>query len=596
METSERGPHLAESIGRLAPGVTIEAAREELAAIADDLAEEYAENEGWTAEVVDLKTETVGDVAAAAAVVMMTAVGFILLMACVNVANLLLARAGSREREISVRMALGAGRNRVIRQLLTESILLAALGGVLGFLGGLWGFKAMHAALPPTLPPAFAFDLDLKVLSFTILITVGAALVFGLVPAFRATATHGSVLRDGGRSGQTRSAGRIGGALVVLQTAMAVVLLVSGGLLMKSVSEMQSQDFGFVAENTLVARMWPPAHSYENREAVEAFWEAVQHRVEEIPGVEVSGTSQSHPFMGSNWSETVSVLGDGSDPERRRTARLTMASPGYFEALRFGMARGRTFTSADDYDSERVAIVNEAFVERYLSLGDDPLEKTILVGEELQASIVGVVHDVLERGVGEPPEPSLYLPMGQQTIRVRSLVLRTTGEPTAVVDALQDVVAAIDPGIPVYNVETMTSVVRDRVGGFALIGHVMGVFALLSLLLGAVGIYGVTSYAAGQRTSEMGVRLAMGAQRTDVVGIVVRQGVRRTVLGLVIGLGLALSMGGALSGVLVDVSPRDPVVFVTVCAVLLLVSWLGLYLPARRLSRVDPVQALTGDS
>jgi putative ABC transport system permease protein len=593
--TLARDEHMANAIGRMRQGTSLEAARADLQAVHRELEAEYPETEGWTVEAMPLRADVVGEVASKAAVILMVAVGFILLMACVNVANLLMARAGGRAREIAVRVALGAGRRRIVRQLLTESIVLAGIGGILGTVGAVWGSRAVVSALPPTLPPVFDFGMDRTVLGFTVVITVGAAVLFGLVPALSATSDQGAVLRDGGRSGRSSSARRLGGALVVAQTAMAVVLLVSGTLLMKSVAGMRSQDLGFTPENVFTARLDPPAGEYAAAPEVTEYWEAVTSRVRDVPGVVDAGTTQSHPLMGSNWSRSIRIASQGMAEDQTRTVRLTIASTGLFEALRFGMVRGRTFTDADAMNTHSVAIVNEAFVERYLGPDDDPLAQTILGDDGWTASVVGVVHDVVERGIEDLPEPSLYLPMLQNPTRGRSLVVRTVGDPDEVLDAVQGAVWSVDADIPLAGVQTMTALIDDRVGGFAVIGYLMATFALLSLLLGAVGIYGVTAFSAGQRTAEIGVRIALGARRDDVVAMVVGDGVRRAALGLVLGIGLALAAGSAMSSILIGVSPRDPLTFIGVTTVLAAVSWAGLWIPARRASRVDPVEALAAE-
>jgi predicted permease len=595
MSDGRRGNHSANAIARLREAASVELARTELLDIAVQLEAEHAENEGWTVEVVPLMDDVLGEIAPRAAVVLMGAVGFILLMACVNVANLLLARGGGRSREIAVRAALGAGRPRVVRQLLTESLVLATVGAALGLASANWAYRGIVAALPSDMPPVFQFGMDGMVLGFTAVITVVATLLFGMFPAVRATRDPGGPLR-GGRSGRVmRADSRFGGTLVVLQTAMAVVLLVGGGLLMKSITGMKVQDFGFEAENVLTARLSPPSAEYETAEEAAAYWRAVVERVRELPGVLEVGTTQSHPLMGSNWSRTVRIAGQPAGEEDGRPVRLTYASEGLFEALRFGMVQGRTFRDGDGPDAAHVAIVNEAFVRRYLGPDEEPLEQTLLADVEWEATIVGVVHDVIERGVDRPPEPALYVPIAQADVRTRSLVMRTAGEPTEVVRSVQDAVWSVDADIPVYEVQTMEALVDDRVGGFAVIGYLMGTFAVLSLLLGAIGIYGVTAFAAGQRTSEIGVRLALGARRGDVVAMVVREGAIRTGLGLGLGLVLALAGASGLSGILVGVSPRDPFTFIGVTLVLGLVSYLGLYIPARRASRVDPVQALAAE-
>jgi len=595
MADAPRGGHSAEVIARLGEGVGIDAARQELATIARDLETEHEENEGWTVEVVSLHEQVVGDIAGQASVVLMAAVGFILLMACVNVANLLLARGSGRAREIAVRVALGAGRGRIVRQLLTESFLIALVGGAAGLAAAFWGYRAIVAGLPPALPPVFRFGMDATVLLFTVSITVGAAIMFGLIPAMRITDRSAGISRAGGRAGTSRATSRFGATLVVIQTAMAVVLLVGGGLLMKSVAGMRTQDFGFEPENVLTARVSLPAAEYPTQEASDAYWRDVTARIRALASVEEVGTTQSHPLGGSNWGRTIRIAGQDLAEDQARSVRLTLASPGLFEALRFRMLRGRTFTESDGAGSSPVAIVNEAFVERYLGPDDDPLAQTITSGEEWSATIIGVVHDVVERAIDRGPEPSMYIPISEQNVTVRSLVIRTAGDPADVVGDVRSAVWSVDGDIPIYGVQTMEALVEERVGGFSIIGTLMGVFALLSLILGAVGIYGVTAYAVGQRRSEIGVRLAMGAERIDVIRMVVWEGARRALFGLLIGLAAAAFVGGAMSQILIGVSPRDPAIFATVVLVLASVSLLGLYVPARRAAQVDPVQALASE-
>lgn len=586
---ADRDGHYAQAVARLADGVSLERARDEMRDVARQLESEYPDsNEGWTVEVVSAHEDLVGDVAQQASFVLLVAVSFVLLMACVNVANLLLARAHARTREMAVRAALGAGRSRVFRQVLTESTVLAGIGGALGLVLAVWGYRGIAAALPSNIPPVFRFGLDGSVLSWIVGITVASALIFGVAPALRASQAELRSLREGGGSGRGRRSSRIGGTLVVVQTAMAVILLVGGGLLMKSLSGMRNQDFGFDPENVLTVRIAPPSAEYPEGEDLRAFWSAVEDRVRALPEVVAAGRTQSHPLMGSNWGRTIRIEGQG---DVDRTVRLTYASPGLFDALGFRILQGRGITDEDDEDAPTVAVVNENFVDRYLGPGQDPLTTTITSGEA-SIPIVGVIHDVVERGVDDPPEPSIYTSINQAEVRTASLVVHTAGPPTQAVSSVQQAVWSVDPDIPLYDVETMESLVDRRIGGFAIIGYMMGTFALLSLILGAVGIYGVTAYAAGQRTGEIGVRVAMGAERSDVIRMVVSQGSRRAVLGLAIGLLGAFLLTGAMERILIGVSPRDPVTFLGVAAVLAAVSFLGLYLPARRAARVDPVRAL----
>lgn len=594
-DDAERGGHYASAIARLADGATLDGARAELNAIAADQATEHPDtNRGWTVEVTSTHADLVGDIARRASLVLMVAVLFVLLMACVNVANLLMARGEARIRELGVRVALGAGRARVVRQLLTESLVLAAVGGGLGILVASWGYRAIVAGLPSDLPPVFRFGVDGPVLVFVASVTAAAAFGFGLVPALRATRSATESLREGGRGGRTRRAGRFGNTLVVVQTALAVVLLVGGGLLMKSLAAMRHQDFGFDPDNVLTARIALPHAVYGSDEEIRAFWDAVESRVRALPGVVAAGSTQSHPLMGSNWGNTIRLAGEEGV---ERKVRTTYVSSGLFDALGFRVVLGRGIDETDGPDAPPVAVVNQAFVRQYLSGDDDPLQQTILADDEgsKRVPIVGVIHDVVERGVDRPPEPSMYVSLSQVVVGTRSLVVRTAGPPADVVPALQRAVWSVDPDLPLYGIETMNALVDRRLGGFTVIGYLMATFALLSLLLGAVGIYGVTAYAAGRRTGEIGVRLAVGAERTDVVRMVVAQGGRRAALGLAIGIAAALGTSRLLGRVLVGVGAWDPATFGLVVLVLAGVSLLGLWIPARRAARVDPVRALAAE-
>lgn len=591
---ADRGGHYMEALGRLTPGVGLEEARTELAQISTQLQEEYPEaNENWGVEVLSTHDDVLGEDAMQASLILMAAVGFVLLMVCVNVGNLLLARGETRAREMAVRTALGAGWGRVTRQLLTESLVLGILGGALGLLLATWGYRGIVSAMPADRPLVFQFGLDWTVVGFTVAVTLAATLLFGIVPALRSGRAGATALRDGGRSGRSVGSARFGSALVILQTAMAVVLLVGGGLLMKSISGMRNRDLGFEPRNVLTLRLAPPSAEYPDNRALQAFWDGVEERVAGIPGVLAVGSTQSHPLMGSNWGRTVRVAGQDED----RTVRLTYLTPGTFDALGFRMVAGRPIRSTDDADAPRVAVVNETFVHRYLAEDADPLASYLESGSDTlpPVPIVGVIEDVVERGIDRPREPALYLSVAQGEARTRSLLVRTAGPPQDWVDPVQEAVWSLDPKLPLFGVETMEALVDRRVGGFAVIANLMGIFALLSLFLGALGIYGVTAFSAGRRTAEIGVRLAMGAERRDVIRMVVLEGARRAGIGLALGLVLAFVVAGALRGILVGVEPRDPQIFLGVTAVLAGVAFLGLWLPARRVAAVDPVEALTAE-
>jgi putative ABC transport system permease protein len=589
-----RDGHYGEVVARMAEGVGLEEVRAELQALAHQLQQEHPEtNTDWTVEVVSTHSEMVGPAARQASVVFLVAVAFVLVMVCVNLGNLLLARGASRGREMAIRSALGAGRGRVVRQLLTESLVMAVLGGGLGLLLSFWGYRAIVAGLPSTIPPVFRFGLDGSVLAFTGGVTCLAALLFGVVPALRASRFEPETLRDGGRGGRSRGVTRFGSFLVVAQTAMAAVLLVGGTLLMKSIAGMRSQDLGFDPAGVLTLRLAPPASAYPGQAELDLFWEQVLEEVRGLPSVEAAGTTQSHPLMGSNWGRTIQVAGEDVD----RTVRLTYASPGLFDALGVRVEVGRALREADGGGGPMVAVVNRTFVQRYLGEDVDPLDAALSQGAETlpPVPIVGVIQDLVERSVDDPPEPSLYLPASAGALRTRSLVLRTGGPPAEAAGAVQEAVWRVDPDVPVFQVETMEALIRRRIGGYAVLGYLMGFFAGLSLLLGAVGIYGVTAYAAGRRAQEIGLRLAVGAERGDVIRMVVTQGTRRALAGLVLGLGLSLLVTGGLGSVLVGVDPRDPSTFLGVALLLAAVSLLGLWIPARRAASVDPVRALSSD-
>jgi len=586
-----RGEHFLKAIARLSAGAGIDEARAELDQIAIQLADEYSDtNGGWTVRVSPARDDMLGPTAKPAALILMVAVGFVLLMVCVNVANLALARGEHRTRELAIRTALGAGRGRMIRQLLTESLILGFLGGGLGLFLANWGYRGVVATLPNHTSPIFQFGLDGSVLAFTLALTLFSVLLFGTVPALRFSRFGIGALRDGGRSGQSSSSSRFGNVLVVLQTALALVLLVGGGLLMKRISEIKAQDLGFDPENTFTVRIAPPSSEYPEAEDLRAFWNALEDRVAEAPGVLAVGSTQAHPLMGATWVRSVQIVGQ----EQERSTRLTYASGGLFDALGFRTVRGRPLQAQDDDAPSWAAVVNEAFVRSYLTPDVDPL--TTSFGNPFDTMppipIVGVIQDVVEQGVDQTPEPALYLSFSQAPVRRRSLVIRTIGSPAESLSNIQEAVWSVDPKIPLDRMETLRSQVDAQVGGFAVVANLMAVFALLSLFLGALGIYGVTAYAASRRTSEIGVRMALGARRGDVVRMVVSQGGRKAILGLGRGLVLTFVLTEAMGSVLVGVETRDPFVFLLVTVVLALVSLLALWIPARRASAVGPMAAL----
>ncbi len=589
---ARRSDHSHVVFARLLPGVSVEQASREVSAVSAALAASFPEtNRGFTSYAVTVRSDLLGEVGRQAALVLMVAVTFVLLMACVNVANLLLARANGRRRELAVRVALGARRTRVLRQLLTESLVLALAGGAVGVLLSIAGVRAIAAAMPAEVSPVFHFRVDAAALWFALGASLAATLLFGLLPALRASSASGRELRDEGRAGEGRKARRFGGTLVVVQTGLAVVLLVGGGVMMRSVVGMQRQDPGYDAGHVLTLRMTPPESKYANAAALNQLYDRVLEQVRALPGVQAAGTIQSLPVRGSNNVNTFTVRGDLSPRANGYAARMGYLSPGYLEAMRVRVLRGRALTGSDNARTARVALVNETLA-RQRFRETDPVGRTLIVNDSAW-TIVGIVADMRERSPTRAPEPSIYLPVAQAATRSRSLAIRTSGDPLALAEAAQRAVWSVDADQPVFEVQPMQALIDTRVAPFRLIAALMLAFAAVSLTLGAVGIYGVTAYGTGRRVHEIGIRMAMGAEQTRVVRMIVREGMVRALLGIVAGVALALPLSSALKSMLVGVSPTDPVTFGSVVALLVLVTFLGAWLPARRAARLDPVRALT---
>jgi len=595
--TAHRGNHSMEAVGRLAPGATVERLREELERITRQQGETHPEeSEGWRAQVVPLRADVAGEEATRASLILMVAGAFVLLMACVNVANLLLARANGRRRELAVRAAIGAGRGRVVRQLLVESGILAVLGGSLGIVLAAWGSRAIASWMPDfLLTPARRFSMDWRVLAFTVAVTAASVFVVGLLPALRASRTDPDALRDGGRGGSGPGNRRFGTGLVMVQTAMAMVLLVAGGVLFRSIASMQRADLGFEAEGVLVVGLIPPGARYEHGAPLAELYDRITERVRALPGVQAAGWIHSPPLLGNNWTTGVRIPGvEIAGEEDGLPVRVDYVTPGYMEAMEISLRRGRPIQDRDRADAEPVVVVNEAFVSRYLQ-GGEALSHTIEVLGDDSRRIVGVAENTVERDLNRPPEPTIFVPQAQHATHRRFLMARTSGDPGGMLEAVRRSVWSVDPDLPLLRPGTMEDLVASRLQGYQLIARLMGAFALLALVLGGVGIYGVTAYGVSQRQNEIGVRMAMGAGRGQVRRRVVRDGMIRAGVGLGAGALLALLLTRTLETFLVGVSAADPVTFGAVAALLAGVSFLAAYLPARRASVIDPVRTLSGE-
>jgi putative ABC transport system permease protein len=528
--------------------------------------------------------------------VLLSAVGFILLIACVNVANLLLVRAAERQKELALRLALGAGRGRVIRQLLSESLLIALLGGAFGILTGRWMLGGLLALAPENIPQLSRVSLNITVLLFTLGVSVLTSVLCGLLPALHASQTDlQTALKEGGRS--TASAGRevTRKTLLVVEVSLALVLLVGAGLLVRSMVQLLRVDPGFNPDRllTLKAVLVPPAYDEERRRA---FHDACLTRVSALPGVQAAALTFSLPIDGSNWY-SVFIAADKPIPPRSElpNSAITPVSANYFETMGMRLLKGRAFNSADRADSANVAVINETLARRIWP-GEDPLGKRLKQGwpesQNPWREVVGVVADVKLNGVERDTPMETYLPLAQSPLPFFGLVVRTAGDPLQLAATVERTIHSIDKDLPVFGIRSMDQLLGNSLAQRKLTLTLLVSFAALALLLAAVGIYGVISYSVRQRTHELGIRLALGAQAADVLKLILAQGLRLVLLGVGIGWLAGWALTRWMETLLFGVRAADPLTFVGVALLLLLVAWLACFIPAQRATRVDPLVAL----
>ncbi|HEX8559750.1 MAG TPA: ABC transporter permease [Pyrinomonadaceae bacterium] len=586
-------------VGRLRPGVSVEQADAELKTIESRLAEESPRfNRNYSAEVLPLRDQMVGAVRPALWI-LLGAVGLVLLIACANVANLLLARAASREKEIALRTALGARRSRIVRQLLTESVLLALLGSALGLALAWWGVQALVAISPRDLVNLQGVSLNPTVLVWTLGVSLLTGVVFGLAPAFEAARVDlNDTLKEGGKGAGTQSARSRGlrSALVVAEVALALVLLAGAGLMMKSFARLRQIDTGFETENVLTMVLRLPASKYKDDAQYVAFFRQALERVRAVPGVRAAGMVNYLPLYGGLGATTgFSVEGRPAPPPGQEPGTAVRVSDAaYFGAMGIPLLRGRNFTDAEQAEARHVVLVSETFAKRYFP-GEDPLGKRIRVEmseEPAPTEIVGVVGDVRYDSLTDEAEPTVYEPHPELTYPFMTLVVRTAGDPAEVTPAVRRELAQIDPDQPVADVRTMNQVMAETVGRARFNTLLLGLFAALATLLAAVGIFGVMNYSVTLRTREIGLRMALGAEPGRVLLLVLRQGLVLTLVGIGVGLAGALALTRLLSGLLYGVGATDPLTFGAIVVVLAFVSLLACYIPARRATRVDPLVAL----
>ncbi|HYN85035.1 MAG TPA: ABC transporter permease [Pyrinomonadaceae bacterium] len=584
----------AQAVARLREGVTLDAARDELGAIAARLEAEHPQtNAGVGVRVESLYERTVGGVRGAL-YVLLGAVAFVLLIACANVANLLLAHAAARRKEFAVRAAMGASRWRVVRQLLTESVLLSLAGGAAGLLLTLWGVDLLAAAGAESIPRAAEIKVDVRVLLFTLGVSVLTGVVFGLAPALRsARAGWTEDLKEGGGKNAAGAPRRLSGALVVAETALALVLLVGAGLLVKSFARLLDVDPGFDASNVLTMSVPLPRTKYDGEAKVAGFYRQLVERVKGLPGVEAAAVGNELPLRGRGWPVDVEATDRPAPPPGQSViADWAIVSPDYFRALGIGLLQGRALADTDTAEGQRAVVIDEDLARHFWPEGDAVGKQLRVVGPK-PFEVVGVARRVRSYGLDEQARMRLYVPVAQTPTLMMNLAVRSsTSEPERLAKAVAAEVRAIDPDQPVYAVRTMEEALSESLAPRRLNATLLTVFAAVALALAAIGVYGVISYSVAQRTHEIGVRMALGAQGGDILRLVLRQGMLLALGGVAAGVLAALALTRVMTGLLFGVSATDPLTFAAVALVLTLVASLACLIPARRATKVDPMVAL----
>ena len=589
-----RGLRWMDVVGRLAPEVTVAAADDAADGVMQRLAREYPDtNEDWTGVTVQtLKASLVGDLRPAL-FVLLGAVALVLLIACANLANLLLARGSARGSEFAVRSALGADRGRLVRQLLTESLLLALAGGALGLGLAYAGLDALVALSAGTIPRPDEIGVDLRVAGFALAASVLTGVLFGLAPALAASKPDlQESLGDGGRSASAGRRGRgLRDALVIAQTALAVVLLAGAGLLLRSFWNLTHVDPGFSGENVLSLSISTPSEVISDDERRAAYRREILARIGSLPGVLAVGGSKTVPLHGGGEGYAFTVAGQ-PEPVAPESGVL-IVTPGYFRALGIPLLRGREFTDNDEASEALVLMVNEAFARRYLP-AREPVGATLSLGDE-ELRVVGLVGDVRTEGIAREPAPAVYAPAYLLPRSSMKLFIRTTSDPLQVAAAVRETIWDINPNQPISDITTMQKVMSETVARPRFFTLLLGGFAGLAMVLAALGVYGVIAYAVSRRTSEIGIRMALGASTGNVLRLAIAQGLAPAVAGLAIGLVAAVLLTRLLSGLLYDVAAVDPATFGGVALLLVIVALLAGWLPARRAARVNPAFALRQD-
>ena len=584
-------------VTRLKPGVSMVQAQTEMDTINERLAANYTvTNTGWGVRLIDLRESIVGEVRTSL-VILLSAVAFVLLIACANVANLLLARAAYRQKEIALRTALGASRLRIVRQLLTESVLLSLVSGVAGLAISVWLLKLLIAITPANTPRIEEIGIDLRVFAFTAGVTVLAGLLFGLFPALQTSRPNlNETLKDSGQRGaESGGRNRAGSLLIISEIALSFVLLAGAGLLIKSFLHLRKIDPGFNADNVLALRLSLPPGKYAQGEPRAQIYREVIERVKTTPGVQSAGAILSLPLSGDSFNVWRGVIREGRPmtPEEEAGAQLLVITPDYFQTLQIPLKAGRSFTDQDNLQTTKVVIVNEKMA-RQLWPGENPIGRrfTVWRDEKFAREVVGVVGDT-KSSLDKQPGLQMYVPYAQDpTWGSLSLVVRASSDPTTLAAAVRESIRSVDKGVPTYNLKTMNEVVSNSAAPRRVPMLLLSAFAGVAMLLAMLWIYGVTSYYVTQRTHEIGVRMALGAQIVDVLKLVLRRALLLAVIGIGIGTAGAIAVTRYMTSLLFGVKPIDIVTFTVVAVMLAFVVFVACLIPARRAAKIDPLEAL----
>jgi putative ABC transport system permease protein len=591
-----RGDHRLRVIGRLKPGVTWEQALADMNTVAQQLAQQYPEtNKGWSVGGQKFYDWIVPEESRRSLLVLAGAVIFVLLIACSNVANLLLARGAARQKEISIRMALGAGRFRIVRQLLAEALLLALIAGGLGLLVAMWVVEVLKTMNPANLPRLDELSVDGRVLAFGLLISLVTGVLFGLFPALQVLRPDlNETLKDGARGSGGVGGQRVRGALVMVEVALSVALLIGAGLLLRSFWKLQDVKPGFEPERLLTVRINLPRSRYRDNQAAWTFYSRLMQEIRGLPGAQDAGITSLMPMGSGNTSTEAQIPGRSAAPDDSQpSASWRIISPGYHRTLGIPL-RGRDFDERDTASSQPVTIISEEMARRHWP-GEDPIGKSVVIGSfgGRERTIIGIAGDVRSFGLDTEPGAMVYVPLATAALwNPFSLVVRTRSEPMALASAVRGALRSIDPNVPVYDIQTAERMLSDSLGSRRFNMFLLGSFAGVALLLASVGLFGVMAYLVSQRTREIGVRLALGAQPRDVFRLVIGRGMLLALIGTAAGLAAAFGLARLLETLLFQIKPADALTFTVAPALLLVVALLACYIPARRATKVDPLVAL----